>query len=112
MSQPYLHEKSALENRALRFVQQLNCTGYLAGAEASSTYVDMAGRTVDQSLYTADVWFPGSVRTAMGVRNLYSKRYTLAANITFCHFSCTSFSQALHNKIILSHFAEKCKDFF
>ena len=64
----------------------LDGTGNLAGAEAPSTYVDMAGSTVDQSLYATNVRLPGSVRTSVGVGNLDTKGNALAANIALCHF--------------------------
>ena len=60
--------------------------GYLAGAEAPSTYVDMAGSTIDQSLHTTNIRFPSSVGTTMRVRDLKTKGHALAANIALCHF--------------------------
>ena len=56
----------------------------LVGTEASSTDVHMARRTVDDSLHTLHIGLPHTVRTSMGVRNLDTKRNTLAANITLC----------------------------
>ena len=64
----------------------LDCTGNLAGAEAPSTYVDMAGSTAHESLYAADVRLPSSVGTSVGVGNLDTKGNALAANIALCHF--------------------------
>ena len=79
--------------RALSNESTLDGTGNLAGAEAPSTYVDMAGSTVDQSLNTTNVRLPSSVRTSVGVGNLDTKGHALAANIALCHFSCTSLSK-------------------
>ena len=56
----------------------------LVGTEASRTDVDMARRTIDDGLNTLYVGLPGTVGTSMGVRNLNTERYTLAANITLC----------------------------
>ena len=86
--------KKAPANYASAFGnQQLDGTGNLAGAEAPSTYVDMAGSTVDESLDTTNVRLPSSVRTSVGVGNLNTKGYALSANIALCHFSCTSLSK-------------------
>ena len=60
----------------------------LVGTEASCTYVHMAGRAVNDCLNALYVGLPGTVRTSVRVRNLDTKRYTLAANITL--------SQLLH----------------
>lgn len=65
---------------------QLDCTSNLAGAEAPSTYVDMARSTVHESLNTTDVGLPSSVGTSVRVRNLDTKGNALAANIALCHF--------------------------
>ena len=87
-------QKAPAQNaRALSNESTLDGTGYLAGAEAPSTYVDMAGSTVDQSLNTTNVRLPSSVRTSVGVGNLDTKGHALAANIALCHFSCTSLSK-------------------
>ena len=56
----------------------------LVGTEASRTDVDMARRTIDDGLNTLYVGLPGTVGTSVGVRNLNTERYTLAANITLC----------------------------
>ena len=81
----------------------LDGTGNLAGAEAPSTYVDMAGSTVDQSLYATNVRLPGSVRTSVGVGNLDTKGNALAANIALCHFPAPpSFGHCIAD-IILPH---------
>jgi len=74
------------ESLRLSDVAPLDGTGNLAGAEAPSTYVDMAGSTVHESFYTTDIGFPSSVGTSMRVRNLNTKGNALAANIALCHF--------------------------
>ena len=86
--------------------------GYLAGTEAPSTYVDMAGSTFDQSLYTTYIRLPGSIGTTMRVRDLNTKGHALAANIALCHFSCTSFFVSCIADIILPQHRRKCKIFF
>ena len=73
----------------------LDCAGNLAGTEAPSTYVDMAGSTVDESLYAADIRLPGSVGTSVGVGNLDTKSNTLAANIALCHFPAPPYLQGI-----------------
>ena len=75
--------------------KQLDSTGNLAGAEATSTYVDMAGGTVDERLYTADIGFPSPVGTPVGVGNLNPKSHTLAANIALCHFPAPPYLQGI-----------------
>ena len=70
----------------------------LVGTEASSTDVHMARRTVDDSLHTLHIGLPHTVRTSMGVRNLDTKRNTLAANITLSHTTNTSLSAAYISK--------------
>ena len=59
--------------------------GYLAGTEAPSTYVDMAGSTFDQSLYTTYIRLPGSIGTTMRVRDLNAERNALIAELALCH---------------------------
>ena len=81
----------------------LDGTGNLAGAEAPSTYVDMAGSTVDQSLYATNVRLPGSIGTTVRVGNLNTKGHTLIANIALCHFPAPpSFGHCIAD-IILPH---------
>ena len=74
---------------------RLDSAGNLAGAEAPSTYVDMAGSTVDESLHATDIWLPSSVRTSMRVGNLDTKGNALAANIALCHFPAPPYLQGI-----------------
>ena len=77
--------------------------GYLAGTEAPSTYVDMAGSTIDHSLYATNVRLPGSIGTTVRVGNLNTKGHTLIANIALCHFPAPpSFGHCIAD-IILPH---------
>ena len=77
--------------------------GYLAGTEAPSTYVDIAGSTFDQSLYTTYIRLPGSIGTTVRVGNLNTKGHTLIANIALCHFPAPpSFGHCIAD-IILPH---------
>ena len=78
--------KKAPANYASAFGnQQLDGTGNLAGAEAPSTYVDMAGSTIDQSLHTTNIRLPSSVGTTMRVRDLNAERNALIAELALCH---------------------------
>ena len=56
----------------------------LVGTEASCTDVDMARRTVNDSLNTLHIGLPSTVGASVGVRDLNTNGNTLAANITFC----------------------------
>ena len=69
----------------------------LIGTEASRTDVDMAGGTLDDCFYALDVGLPGSVGPSVGVRDLNTKRNTLAANIALC--------QLLHLQSLKTHFS-------
>ena len=64
---------------------RLDSAGNLAGAEAPSTYVDMAGSTVYNSLYTTDIRLPSPVGTSVGVGNLNPEGDALVAELTFSH---------------------------
>ena len=57
----------------------------LVGTEASGTSVHMAGSTVDNRLDTLHIGLPGTVGTSVGVGNLDTKGYALAAKITLSH---------------------------
>lgn len=68
------------------------CASDLTGTQTTSASVEPGGSTVDNSLNALHVGLPCTVGTAMGMRNLNSKGNALAANITLCHFNCTSFA--------------------
>ena len=74
---------------------RLDSAGNLAGAEAPSTYVDMAGSTVYNSLYTTDIRLPSPVGTSVGVGNLDTEGNALAANIALCHFPAPPYLQGI-----------------
>ena len=60
---------------------------YFAGTQAAGAGVDTAGSTVYNCLYSSDIGLPGTVRTAMGVRNLDTESDALTTNFAFCHLS-------------------------
>ena len=60
---------------------------YFAGTQAAGAGVDTAGSTVYNCLYSSDIGLPGTVRTAMGVRNLDTVSDALTTNFAFCHLS-------------------------
>ena len=62
-------------------------TLYLTGAQASGTYIDMAGSTLYNSLDTLYVGLPGSVGCSVGVGYLVTEGHALAANFTLCHYN-------------------------
>lgn len=97
---------------SFRSINRLDGTGNLAGAEAPSTYVDMAGSTVDQSLHTTNVRLPSSVGTTMRVRDLNTKGHALAANIALCHFPAPPSLVHCITDIIIPHRGTNCKQFF
>ena len=97
---------------SFRSINRLDGTGNLAGAEAPSTYVDMAGSTVDQSLHTTNVRLPSSVGTTMRVRDLDTKGHALAANIALCHFPAPPSLVHCITDIIIPQQRGKCKLFF
>ena len=57
----------------------------LVGAEASGTCVNMAGSSIHDSRDAIDVGLPCTIGTAVGVRNLDTKGYTLTTKITLSH---------------------------
>ena len=91
---------------------QSDRAGYLAGAEAPSTHVDMAGSTVNQSLDTTNVRLPGTVGATMRVRNLNTEGHALAANIALCHFPAPPSLVHCITDIIIPQQGVKSKLFF
>ena len=81
---------------------------YFAGTQAAGAGVDTAGSTVYNCLYSSDIGLPGTVRTAMGVRNLDTERDTLATARTFGH-NCLHLLFNSFNSI--AYTARKCKCF-
>ena len=78
------NEKRQANGLSFNFVSESDGTFNLAGTEASRTDIDMAGRTVDDRLDALHVGLPCTVGTSVGMGNLNTKRYTLAANIALC----------------------------
>ena len=72
--------------------------GNFAGTQAASAGVYVAGFSVYNSFDAADISFPGSVGTSVGVGYFDTKADTFSAEITFCH-SGTSFdlSESQHS---------------
>ena len=66
------------------FHTESDCALNLVGTEASRTDINMAGRTVNDSLHTLHIGLPSTVGPSVGVGNFDTKRNTLAANITLC----------------------------
>ncbi len=57
----------------------------LTGTQASGAYIDMAGSTLHNSLYTLYIGLPSSVSCSMGVGYLVAECHALTANLTLCH---------------------------
>ena len=57
----------------------------LTGTQASCTDIDMAGRTLNNSLDALNIGLPGSVGTSVGMGNLDTKGNALTAKIALCH---------------------------
>lgn len=91
---------------------QLDCSGNLTGTQAAGAGVNTLGSTIHNCSYAADIGFPGSVGTTMGVGNLNAESDVLAANLTLCHV-CTSFmwNDLKCNIGILSDLKRKSKCF-
>ncbi len=68
----------------------LDSAGNLTGTQATSAGIYMAGLAIDKGFYAADISFPGSVGTSVGVGYFDTKGNTFSAEITFCHIG-TSF---------------------
>ena len=90
-----------------------DCAGDFPGTQAAGAGVNTLGSTIHNCFYAADIGFPSSVRTTMGVGNLNAESDVLAANITLCHV-CTSFmwNDLKCNIGILSDLERKSKCFF
>ena len=58
---------------------------YFAAAEATRTDVNMAGRTVNDCLYTLDIGLPGTVAAPVGVADLNTKSHALITKFTLSH---------------------------
>ncbi len=59
--------------------------GHLAAAKATGTDIYVAGRAVNDSLYSLYVGLPSPVAAPVGVADLDAERNTLAAKITLGH---------------------------
>ena len=99
-----LHRKKLLPQRDRSF----GCGGkwkasdgslYFAGTQAAGAGVDTAGSTIYNCLYTSDIGLPGTVRTAMRVRNLDPESNALTTNFAFCHLSAPPYGAI----IIMQH---------
>ena len=64
---------------------ELVCAGYLARTKTAAANVNVAGLSVNDSLYSHYIGLPGSVRASVRVGNLNSKSYSFVADIAFCH---------------------------
>ena len=89
----------------------------LVGTKASSTDVDMARSTVNNSLYALDVGLPSSVRTSVRVRDFDTKGHALAADIAFCHLlhllATYRFSESARKRLsIIADINKNCKEKF
>ena len=76
-----------------------NSSLYFAGTQAAGAGVDTAGSTIYNCLYTSDIGLPGTVRTAMRVRNLDPESNALTTNFAFCHLSAPPYGAI----IIMQH---------
>ena len=63
----------------------LDRAGNLTGTQTAGTNIDMAGRTVDDSLHALDVGLPGTIGTTVRVGNSDTERNTLVAKLALCH---------------------------
>ena len=77
------HEKSSV--RTHRAFHHSDCAGNLTGTQTAGTNIDMAGRTIDDSLHALDVGLPGTIGTTVRVGNSDTERNTLVAKLALCH---------------------------
>ena len=63
----------------------LDRAGNLTGTQTAGTNIDMAGRTIDDSLHALDVGLPGTIGTTVRVGNSDTERNTLVAKLALCH---------------------------
>ena len=64
---------------------RLDRAGNLTGTQTAGTNIDMAGRTIDDSLHALDVGLPGTIGTTVRVGNFDTERNTLVAKLALCH---------------------------
>ena len=64
---------------------RLDRAGNLTGTQTAGTNIDMAGRTIDDSLHALDVGLPGTIGTTVRVGNSDTERNTLVAKLALCH---------------------------
>ena len=60
-------------------------TGNLSGTQATSTYCNGLGRTVNDCLYLADVGLPHTIGLTVGVGHTLTEHYAFSTNTALCH---------------------------
>ena len=80
-----MQKKKHCKSSASIFVCRLDRAGNLTGTQTAGTNIDMAGRTIDDSLHALDVGLPGTIGTTVRVGNLNTKGHTLVAKLALCH---------------------------
>ena len=69
----WLRHKIKRGSLSFLFFRHLDRAGYLAGAEAPRTDIDVARRTGNHGLYPFDIGLPHSVGTSVGVAHFYAE---------------------------------------
>ena len=64
---------------------RLDRAGNLTGTQTAGTNIDMAGRTIDDSLHALDVGLPGTIGASVGVGHLNAEHDALVTKFTFSH---------------------------
>ena len=80
-----MQKKKHCKSSASIFVCRLDRAGNLTGTQTAGTNIDMAGRTIDDSLHALDVGLPGTIGTTVRVGNSDTERNTLVAKLALCH---------------------------
>ncbi len=63
----------------------LDRSGNFTGTQTPGTNIHMAGRTVNDRLYTLDIGLPHTIGTSVRVRNLDAESYALVAKFALSH---------------------------
>lgn len=84
--------------KSSQFYETSDSAGDFAGTQATSAGVNVAGFSIDDCFDTADISFPGSVGTSVGVGYFDTEADAFTTEITFCH-NGTSFdlSESQHS---------------
>jgi len=83
-----------------------------SGAQASGANLDMFRSTVDNSLYSLNIRFPGSVASSVRMGNLNAESNIFSADFTFCHAVTPPHNFVQISKIYSNTMILENQDFF